>query len=116
MVFEVTLSNVLWIVGMVIAAIWALMKVISMQQEKHLNTRFDGLAKTMAEIAATQNRNAEATLELERELRNFQIETTRVFVRRDDFVRHIGTIEARIDNFALRMERVLEQRLKGEIK
>ena len=34
----------------------------------------------------------------------------------DDFVRHIGTIETRIDNFALRMERVLEQLLKGGTK
>ncbi|MBF5006390.1 hypothetical protein [Diaphorobacter caeni] len=113
MVFEVTLSNVLWVVGMVIAAIWALMKVISLQQEKHINARFDALATTIADIAVTQSKNAEATLNLEREFHAFQIETTRDFVRRDDFVRHVGIIEARIDNYALRMERVLEQLLKG---
>ena len=116
MVFEVTLTNVLWIIGGFIAATWALVKVISNQQEKHLNTRFDGLAKTMAEIATNQKKNSEHTLKVEQEFHEFQMAVLRDFVRRDDFVRHVGIIEARIDNYALRMERVLEQLLKGGTK
>ncbi len=113
MAIELTTTNVITIIALFVMALWALVKVISLQQEKHMNTRFDALAKTMADIAATQTKNAEATLELEREFRKHQAEAAREFVRRDDFVRHVGILETRIDNFALRMERVLEQLLKG---
>ena len=40
-------------------------------------------------------------------------DAAREYVRRDDFVRHIGIIETRIDNFALRMERALDNNRKG---
>lgn len=108
MIFELTLGNVITVAALFIAALWALVKVISIQQERHLAERFSVLAETMKGIAATQDKNAMATLELEREFRRHQAETAREYVRRDDFVRHIGTIETRIDNFALRMERALD--------
>lgn len=109
MIFELTLTNVITVAALFIAALWALLKVISTQGEKRISERFDALGKVMADIAATQDRNAASTLELEREFRKHQADMARDYLRRDDFVRHVGIIETRIDNFALRMERALDQ-------
>ncbi|ASI69880.1 hypothetical protein BA022_15785 [Diaphorobacter nitroreducens] len=109
MIFELTMTNVITVAALFIAALWALLKVISHQGEKRISERFDALGKVMADIAKTQDRNASATLELEREFRKHQADMAREYLRRDDFVRHVGIIETRIDNFALRMERSLDQ-------
>jgi hypothetical protein len=108
MVIELTLGNAITLVALVVAALWAMAKLLGAQADRRLDERFDGLAKTMGDIAASQDRNAAAVLELEREFRRHQADAARDFVRRDDFVRHVGVIETRIDNFALRMERALE--------
>ena len=108
MIFELTLGNVITVAALFIAALWALVKVISLQQDRHLVERFKSLDETMKTIAAAQDKNALSTLELEREFRRHQADAAREYVRRDDFVRHIGIIETRIDNFALRMERALD--------
>lgn len=108
MVFEMTLGNAITLVALVVAALWALFKLSTMQQEKRMDERFATLGKTMADIAAGQDRNQAAVLDLEREFRRHQADSARDYVRRDDFVRHVGVIETRIDNFALRMERALE--------
>ena len=42
-----------------------------------------------------------------------QAELPRDYVRRDDFVQAIGSISTRIDNFALRVERALDNRNGG---
>ncbi len=108
MIFELTLGNVITVAALFIAALWALVKVINIQQERRQDERFKSLGETMKTIVSAQDKNALATLELEREFRRHQAETAREYVRRDDFVRHIGTLETRIDNFALRMERALD--------
>lgn len=109
MVFEVTLGNAIALLMGVVAALWALFKLVSVQQERRLNERFDTLGKAMKEVADMQAGNAKATLDLEREFHKHRAEAAREFVRRDDFIRHVGIIETRIDNFALRMERALHE-------
>lgn len=113
MVFEVTLGNVITLVALVIAAMWALFKLVNVQQEKRLNDRFDALTNAMEAVAKSQERNANATAQLEREFHKHQVDMARDYVRRDDFVRHLGSIETRIDNFALRVERALNQLTGG---
>lgn len=113
MVFEVTLGNVITLVALVIAAMWALFKLVNVQQERRLNDRFDALTKAMQAVAISQERNADATAQLEREFHKHQVDLARDYVRRDDFVRHMGSVETRIDNFALRMERALNQLMGG---
>jgi len=113
MVFEVTLANAITVVALVIAAMWALFKRMSVQQERRLNDRFDALTDAMKDVAKAQERNADATAELERQFHAHQVELARDYVRRDDFVRHLGSIETRIDNFALRVERALNQLMGG---
>ncbi len=113
MVFEVTLGNVITLVALVIAAMWALFKLVNVQQERRLNDRFDALTNAMEAVAKSQERNADATAQLEREFHKHQVDLARDYVRRDDFVRHMGSVETRIDNFALRMERALNQLMGG---
>lgn len=113
MVIEVTLGNVITLVALVIAAMWALFKLVNVQQERRLNDRFDALTNAMEAVAKSQERNADATAQLEREFHKHQVDLARDYVRRDDFVRHMGSVETRIDNFALRMERALNQLMGG---
>ena len=113
MVFEVTLGNVITVVALVVAAMWALFKLVSVQQERRMNDRFDTLTRAMLVVAKSQERNADATAQLEREFHKHQVDLARDYVRRDDFVRHLGSIETRIDNFALRVERALNQLMGG---
>lgn len=108
MVMELTLGNVITVIALVIAALWALVRLLGAQAERRLDERFDELTRAMTGIAAVQDRNATAVLELEREFRRHQVDAARDFVRRDDFVRNVGEIGTRIDNFALRTERALE--------
>lgn len=114
MIFELTLGNVITVAALFIAALWALVKVISIQQDRHLAERFSALNETMKTISETQGKNASATLELEREFRKHQAEAAREYVRRDDFVQALGGINTRIDNFALRVERAIDNRTKGD--
>ncbi|CAM3351917.1 hypothetical protein [Paracidovorax anthurii] len=113
MVFEVTLGNVITIVALMVAALWALFKLVSMQQEKRLIDRFDALTKALEKVNTSQQSNADATAKLEREFRQHQVDLAREYVRREDFLRSIGSLETRIDNFALRVERALNQLMGG---
>ena len=115
MLVELTTTNIITIIALFVMASWALVKVIGHQQEKLMKAQFEALDTSMKAIAATQKDTADSTLKLDREFRDFQNQALRDFVRRDDFVRHVGTIETRIDNFALRMERALEH-LGGKSK
>lgn len=107
MIVEFTLSNLIFVAIALVGAFWALIKIIKFQEDRRQDERFKALTITIQAIAATQDKNAQATLELEREFHRHQAYAEREFVRRGDFVRHVGVLETRIDNFALRMERAL---------
>lgn len=100
MVFELTLGNVITVLALFIAALWALVKVISIQQERRLGDRFDELGKSMVTIAKAQENNANATLELERELLRWKAELPLQYVLRDDYIRNQTVIEAKLDAVA----------------
>lgn len=108
MVIELTLTNVITLIALVIMGLWALAKLLGVQAERRLDERFATLNKAMSDIAASQDRNGAAVLELERDFRRHQADLAINYVRREDFIRAIGVIETRIDNFALRMERAIE--------
>lgn len=108
MIFELTLTNALSLASLFFGTLWGLLKVLGAQGEKRMVERFEALHGALAEVAEQHAKNAQATLELEREFRRHQAQTEREFVRRDDFVRHIGSLETRIDNFALKVERALD--------
>ncbi|WP_343590153.1 hypothetical protein [Paracidovorax wautersii] len=104
MIFELTLGNVITVAALFVAALWALMKVISAQQEKRLGERFDGLHRTMSGFTEAQNRNAQSTLDLEREFRKHLAELPHMYVRHEDYVRGQSVIEAKLDGLATKVE------------
>jgi hypothetical protein len=95
-----------------IGVLWALVKVIAAQQERSLETRFKALSDSLVGVNNSIAREQETTQRLERELLQFKAELPRDYVRREDFIRAVGTIETKIDNMALRMERAV---LSGQI-
>lgn len=107
MVLELTLSNVITVLALFVMALWALVKVISAQQDRRLSERFGALDQTMQAIAKAQGDNAKSIRELEQAFNQHQLDVAVNYLRRDEFVRTVGGIETRIDNFALRMERAL---------
>lgn len=107
MIFELTLGNVITLAALLTAAGWALVKVISKQQEKHLSQQFETLGKSLAEMRLAQDGNAQALRELERQLLQHEVIMAKEYVRRDDYVRDLASLGTRIDNFALRVERAL---------
>lgn len=114
MTLELNVANLMTIGVTFIAALWALMKMFAMQYERSLEARFKALSEGMGSIKTNMVRDQETTQRLERELLRFQAELPRDYVRRDDFVRVISTIETKIDNMALRVERAVLNSKGGE--
>lgn len=105
MTIELNIFNLAALASAFIAALWVLVKVIVVQQEKAIETRFKALADSLSSVNGSIAREQETTQRLERELLQFKAELPRDYVRREDFIRAIGTIETKIDNMALRVER-----------
>jgi|GEM_PF-594375 len=114
MVFELTMANLISLAGLFLGALWALLKVIALQAEKRSNEKFAALQQSINKVGADMRREADAARMLETSFLRFQAELPRDYVRRDDFVQAIGGINTRIDNFALRMERALDNNRRGE--
>ncbi|MGP1628331.1 MAG: hypothetical protein ACTS8S_00060 [Giesbergeria sp.] len=114
MVFELTMTNLISLAGLFLGALWALLKVIALQAEKRSNEKFASLQQSIGKVGADMRREADAARQLETSFLRFQAELPRDYVRRDDFVQAIGGINTRIDNFALRMERALDNNRRGE--
>lgn len=110
MIFELTMTNLISIIGLALGGLWTLLKVIGMQAEKRADGKFDALQDAIGRLGADMRREADAARQLETSFLRFQAELPRDYVRRDDFVQAIGGISTRIDNFALRVERALDNR------
>lgn len=113
MVIELTLANAIAIMGLLAAGIWGLVKVITIQHEKRITEQFVSLQAAIGNVGKEIKDERMATQQLERSFLEFKALLPRDYVRRDDFLQHIGTISTRIDNFALRMERALHQQREG---
>lgn len=124
MTLQLTLTHLISLGTVFIGLLLGLVKFIAYQQEKRQDERFDALTKREDERLATVTlqldklgnelrQEAQATLQLERQFMRFQADLPRDYVRRDDFLRSIGEIVARVDNMALRMERALSRTKEG---
>jgi hypothetical protein len=107
MTLDLNVGNLIAISVAFIGALWALLKVFAIQHEKALEARFKTLNEGMQSIKSSQDNERENTLRIERELMQFKAELPRDYVRREDFIRAVGTIETKIDNMALRVERAV---------
>lgn len=110
--FTLTLGHIITLVttlaSVYFGALYALLKLLAAQQERRQAERFGRLDQTLLGVSSDLRKEADATRALETKFLQHQAELARDYVRRDDFIRAIGTVEARIDNFALRMERALQ--------
>jgi hypothetical protein len=104
MIFEMTLTNVLTVMSLFCMALWAILKVIAVQAQTRSDEKFDQLQKSLVDLTAAVSKESEQLRSLELSQLKFQAEVARDYVRRDDFVQVIATINTRIDNFALRIE------------
>ena len=116
-----------WFVGMLIAFFGACAgagKMLLSQTTTHLDDKFraqelartenhTAMGKRLDSIEVASRADANEWQRIERELLLFRAELPRDYIRRDDFVQAIGGINTRIDNFALRMERALDNNRKG---
>lgn len=107
MTVELNFGNVLALGSAFVLALWALVKVISRQQESALEQRFKSLNESIQGVSDNVGEERKSTQRLERELMQLRAELPRDYVRRDDYIRALGTIEAKIDNMALRVERAV---------
>lgn len=116
MVFELTITNLIYLAGLLLGALWTLLKIIGLQAEKRADDKFTALQSSIDAVSVDIRREADSARHLETSFLRFQAELPRDYVRRDDFVQAIGGINTRIDNFALRMERALDSnRRKGDL-
>ena len=113
MTFELTMTNLISLVGLSLGALWGLLKVIAIQAERRSGEKFAALQEAIGHVGTDMRREAEAARQMETSFLRFQAELPRDYVRRDDFVQAVGSISTRIDNFALRMERALDHRPTG---
>lgn len=107
MPIELNIFNLAALAASFIAVLWALVKIIAVQQEHALESRFKTLGESLDGVRGSIAREQETTQRLERELLQFKAELPRDYVRREDFIRAVGTIETKIDNMALRVERAV---------
>jgi hypothetical protein len=96
-----------------LGTLFGLVKYIAHQQEQREKDRYQVISNLLEKLTSELREEAAATLGLERRFMEFKADLPRDYVRRDDFIRAIGTIEAKVDNFALRMERALMTRSSG---
>lgn len=111
---DLSLTHLITLATLYAGSLWGLVKIIANQQEKRLVEKFAALSTSIADMSKDLRKEADATRALERAFLQHQTELARDYVRRDDFVRAFGIIEARIDNFAFRMERALSGQAGGE--
>jgi hypothetical protein len=91
----VTIQLELWqfisLIVAVIGAFWAMAKVIARQIGKHLDLQDARLAT------------------LEKTLNALQVEMARDYVRRDDYIRDIGSLSNQFQNLAISVERMFRE-------
>lgn len=107
MTFELTMANVIAMVVFQAGALWTILKVIAMQAQRRADEKFAALQASLDEVAKAVARDSEQIHLLEIAMLRNQADVARDYVRRDDFVQVIGTLNTRFDNFALRIEAVV---------
>ena len=112
-----TLTIDFWqLVGLLITglgALWGVVKAAAAQAQRHQDATHAQLISRLDAIEQTNRQEAGNWQRMEREILQLKADMPLQYVRRDDFVQAIGGINTRIDNFALRMERALDNR-KGD--
>ncbi len=110
MTFELTMTNVIALVTFQAGVLWTVLKVIATQAQRRSDEKFAALQASLEEVAKAVARDSEQIHQIEKAMLRNQADMARDYVRRDDFVQVIGTLNTRFDNFALRIEAVVLNR------
>lgn len=113
MTFELTMTNVIALVTFQAGVLWTVLKVIATQAQRRSDEKFEGLFKSLEDLTKAVSKDSEQIHQLEISMLRNQAELARDYVRRDDFVQVIGTMNTRFDNFALRVEAVVRNNQGG---
>lgn len=107
MTFELTMANVIALVVFQAGALWTVLKVIALQAQRRSDEKFAALQASLEHVAKAVAHDSEKVHQLEIAILKTQADVARDYVRRDDFLQVIGTLNTRFDNFVLRMETVV---------
>lgn len=115
MVFEFTLSHMLFIVIASVSGIWALMKIIAVQERRFFVQQFsnhektdvvfrDLLNKRLDTIESLHQKDVNQWQRVERELLTLKADLPLHYVRREDYIRGQSILEAKLDGLGMKIE------------
>ena len=104
MIVELTMANVIALISLQAGVLWTVLKVLAKQAQMRSDEKFAALQTAISGVVTAVEQDSKHIHQLELAMLRNQAELARDYVRRDDFVQVIGTINTRFDNFALRIE------------
>lgn len=124
MVFEFSLSHVIFIVIASVSGIWALMKIIAMQERRFFVQQFsnhektdvvfrDLLNKRLDTIESLHQQDVNQWQRVERELLTLKADLPLAYVRREDYIRGQSILEAKLDGLGGKIENAQLRALKN---
>lgn len=113
MTIQLELWHVISLIVVLISGFFTVGKLGMSAQLKQIEAGFSAQNARLEKIEQASREDANNWQRAERELLLLKAELPLNYVRRDDFVQAIGGISTRIDNFALRMERALDNKRQG---
>jgi chromosome segregation ATPase len=96
--------------GAVIAAFWALSRVLIAQFTRQLEAKFQAITDALSRQDTESRALLAQVRQVERDLMELRAELPREYVRREDYLRGIGTVQVTIDNLRLTVERAMTSR------
>ncbi|MGC4076896.1 MAG: hypothetical protein QM702_07645 [Rubrivivax sp.] len=114
MTVELTITNVITIIALVIAAMWALGKLLLSQNRRQLDERFTRMDTRFDAVDLQQREEAKEWRRVERDVLQLKAALPLDYVRREDYVRGQSVIEAKLDGLAKLVQTVQVQTLLGK--
>lgn len=106
MTVELTIANLITLVALVIAAMWALGKLLLAQNRRQLDERFDRMDTRFDDVEGRQRDEAKEWQRVERDMLALKAALPIDYVRREDYIRGQSVIEAKLDGLAALVQTV----------
>ena len=125
MTVELNLANLIFILIAMLSAFWALVKIIAVQTQKHLDARFAvqeasrnenqiQITRRLDSIETVNREDTNQWQRVERELMRLQVDMPLNYVRREDYVQAVASILVKLDAAQMRHENLLLKGLRHE--
>ncbi len=125
MTVELNLANLIFILIAMLSAFWALVKIIAVQTQKHLDARFAvqevsrnenqiQITRRLDNIETVNREDTNQWQRVERELMRLQVDMPLNYVRREDYVQAVASILVKLDAAQMRHENLLLKGLRHE--